>query len=80
MSAELDRSLSDQKMIVLCTYPLQASRAVDVLDAARAHQCTTVRQNGDWEFLETPELRQAKQKGSIDRLKFCQNPFRVTSC
>ena len=69
--AELDRSLADQKMIVLCTHPLQASRAVDVLDVARAHQRTTVRRNGDWEFLETPQLRQAKQGGSMVRLKFC---------
>ena len=41
---ELDRSLAGQKMIVLCTYSLQASRAVDVLDV-RAH--TNVRQRGE---------------------------------
>jgi DNA-binding CsgD family transcriptional regulator len=33
-----------------------------MLDVARAHQCSTTRRNGDWEFLETPELRQAKQE------------------
>ncbi|HUH84771.1 MAG TPA: MEDS domain-containing protein, partial [Stellaceae bacterium] len=54
---ELDRSLAGQKMIVLCTYSLQKSRAVDVLGVARAHQCSTARRNGDWELLETPELR-----------------------
>ena len=59
---ELDRSLAGQKMIVLCTYSLSASRAVDMLDVARAHQFTIARRNGDWEFLETPELRQAKQE------------------
>src|ERR1700682_6450350 len=58
---ELDRSLAGQKMIVLCTYSLQASRAVDMLDVARAHQYTIVRRKGNWEFLETPELKQAKQ-------------------
>jgi DNA-binding CsgD family transcriptional regulator len=63
---ELDRSLAEQRMVVLCTYALRASRAVDVLDVARAHQCCTVRRNGDWEFLATPELRQAKQE--IERL------------
>ena len=51
---ELDRSLAGQKMIVLCTYSLQASRIVDMLDVARAHQCSIVRRKGDWEFLETP--------------------------
>jgi DNA-binding CsgD family transcriptional regulator len=63
---ELDRSLAGQRMVVLCTYSLQASRAVDLLDVARAHQCCTARRNGDWEFLATPELRQAKQE--IERL------------
>ena len=59
---ELDRSLAGQKMIALCTYSLQASRAVDMLDVARAHQCTITRRNGNWEFLETPDLTQAKRE------------------
>lgn len=63
---ELDRSLAGQRMVVLCTYSLQASRAVDLLDVARAHQCCTARRNGDWEFLATPELRQARRE--IERL------------
>ncbi len=63
---ELDRSLAGQRMVVLCTYSLPASRAVDLLDVARAHQCCTARRNGDWEFLATPELRRAKQE--IERL------------
>jgi DNA-binding CsgD family transcriptional regulator len=70
---ELDRSLAGQKMIVLCTYSLRASRAVEMLDVARAHQCTIARRKGDWEFLETPELTQAKReiknlKGALDVL------------
>lgn len=64
---ELDRSLAGQRMVVLCTYSLQASRALDLLDVARAHQCCTARRNGDWEFLATPELRQARQE--IERLR-----------
>jgi DNA-binding CsgD family transcriptional regulator len=70
---ELDRSLAGQKMIVLCTYPLQATRTVDMLDVARAHQCSIVRRKGAWEFLETPELKRAKQEirrlnGALDIL------------
>jgi MEDS: MEthanogen/methylotroph, DcmR Sensory domain len=69
----LDSSLADQKMIVLCTYSLRTSMAVDILDVARAHQCTIARRNGNWEFLETPELKQAKQEirrlnGALDIL------------
>ena len=57
---EIDRSLAGEKMIALCTYSLGASRATDVLDVARAHRFTVARRNGDWEFLETPELKKAK--------------------
>lgn len=64
---ELDRSLAGQRMVVLCTYSLQASRAVDLLDVARAHQCCTARRKGDWEFLATPELQQARRE--IARLR-----------
>jgi len=57
---ELDRSLAGQTMIVMCTYSLRESRAVDVLDVVRAHNFTLARRNGEWEFLESPELKQAK--------------------
>jgi DNA-binding CsgD family transcriptional regulator len=56
-------------------YPeaMMASRTVDMLDVARAHQCSIVRRNGNWEFLETPELKRAKQEirrlnGALDML------------
>lgn len=70
---ELDRALAGQKMIVLCTYPSQASRAVDILDVTRAHQFSMARRKGRWEFLETPELKQAnreirKLNGALDIL------------
>lgn len=75
--AELDRSLAGRKMIVLCTYSLQASRAVDILDVARVHNFSIARRDGRWEFLETPELAAARReigrlKGAIDILS---NPF-----
>jgi hypothetical protein len=50
---ELDQSVAGQKMIVLCTYPLHASRAVDILEVARAHQFTVARRKGNWELLGT---------------------------
>ncbi len=58
--AELDRSVIGQKMLVLCTYQLNHVRAGEILDVARAHKCTLARRNGEWEFLETPELVQAR--------------------
>ena len=70
---ELDHMLAGKKMIVLCTYSSQASRAVDILDVTRAHQFTMARRKGRWEFLETPELKQAnreirKLNGALDVL------------
>jgi DNA-binding CsgD family transcriptional regulator len=59
---ELDRSLAGQPMLVLCTYALGASRAVDVLDVTRAHNFTIARRRGEWQLMETPELRQANQQ------------------
>lgn len=60
--AELDRSLAGRRMIVLCTYSLSASRAVDILDVARTHNFSIARRDGRWEFLETPELTEAKRE------------------
>ena len=64
--AELDRSLAGRRMIVLCTYSLQASRAVDILDVARTHNFSIAKRDGRWDFLETPELAGAKRE--IERL------------
>jgi DNA-binding CsgD family transcriptional regulator len=49
---ELDRSLAGKRMIVLCTYSLGASRGVDVLDVAHAHNATIARRKGAWEVVE----------------------------
>ena len=65
--AELDRSLAGRKMIVLCTYALGASRAVDLLDVARVHNCSIARRHGRWELLETPDLKLANKE--IGRLR-----------
>ena len=71
--AELDNSLAGRKMIVLCTYSLEGSRAVDILDVARTHHFSIARRDGRWDFLETPELAEAKRvigrlNGAIDIL------------
>jgi DNA-binding CsgD family transcriptional regulator len=44
-----------------------------MLDVARAHQCSIVRRKGNWEFLESLELKQVKQgirrlNGALDTL------------
>jgi DNA-binding CsgD family transcriptional regulator len=60
--AELNRALTGRRMIVLCTYSLQASRAVDILEVAGAHDFSIVRRHGRWELLDTPALAQAERE------------------
>jgi DNA-binding CsgD family transcriptional regulator len=56
--ADLDGYLRGKRIIVLCTYRLDAARSTDLLDAAHVHQFAIARRNGRWEFLATPELRE----------------------
>jgi DNA-binding CsgD family transcriptional regulator len=55
----------------------RASRATDILDVARAHQHTAARRNGEWEFLESPKLRRAKQeiRNLSGALEILSKPF-----
>jgi DNA-binding CsgD family transcriptional regulator len=59
---DLDEALLGLNMIVMCTYPLETSKAKDILDVTRVHQCTIARRHGDWDFVETREQRQAKRE------------------
>ena len=59
---ELNRSLSDHRIVVLCTYSLRSSSALDVLDVAKAHQMSLALRKGKWEFVESPDLKLAKEE------------------
>jgi DNA-binding CsgD family transcriptional regulator len=48
----LNQAMADLPMTALCTYPILASGAADVLEVARAHHCALVRRNGNWEAVE----------------------------
>jgi PAS domain S-box-containing protein len=63
---KLDEKLAGQRMIVLCSYPLSGSGAGEILDVARTHQFAVVRRRGNWEVVETAELKQAREE--INRL------------
>ena len=62
----LDEKLAGQRMIVLCSYPLSSSSAAQIFDVVNTHQLAVIRRHGEWEVLETPELKRAKQE--IQRL------------
>ena len=54
---KLHAAISNYRMIALCAYPLSKGRAADILEIARLHQFTVARRNGDWEIVQTPELK-----------------------
>ena len=60
--SELNAVIANGILIVLCTFSLHESGAMEVLDAARAHQITAARRNGCWEVIETAELKEAVHK------------------
>lgn len=51
---ELDQLVADERMIVLCSFPLRESGANEILSAARTHQFTIARRQGVWEIIEAP--------------------------
>jgi PAS domain S-box-containing protein len=52
--------IADKRMIVLCSYPLTVTKAAELFDVARTHEFVIAKRHGNWEFLETQELKQTK--------------------
>jgi signal transduction histidine kinase/ActR/RegA family two-component response regulator len=58
--AGLTAGIADQRMIVLCTYPLEATPGVRVFDVAHAHRAATARRTGRWDVVEVLEVTEAR--------------------
>ncbi|HEY2066794.1 MAG TPA: MEDS domain-containing protein [Gemmatimonadaceae bacterium] len=56
----LNTSIANQRMAVLCTYPLAACGADEILDVVRTHQFAVTKRRGHWEVIETAGYKQAK--------------------
>jgi C4-dicarboxylate-specific signal transduction histidine kinase len=56
----LNESIANQRLAVLCTYPLAACGGSEILDVVRNHQFATAKRHGIWDVIETPALKQAK--------------------
>lgn len=52
---KLDASLADRPMLVLCTYPLLASSAADMIDVAHTHELAAALRRGKWECIAATE-------------------------
>jgi signal transduction histidine kinase len=60
--ATLNESIVDQRMMVLCTYPLVGSGGCDILDVTHTHQSAITKRGGYWEVIETAALKHAKEE------------------
>lgn len=60
--ATLNESIADQRMTVLCTYPLGGSGGCDILDVTHTHQSAITKRHGNWEVIETAALKDAKEE------------------
>src|SRR6266481_2746875 len=56
----LNEVIGNQRLAVLCTYPLAACGAPQILDVVRTHQFVLARRHGSWDVLETATLKRAK--------------------
>jgi len=56
----LNEAIANQRLAVLCTYPLAACGAVEILDVVRTHQFALAKRHRSWDVIETAGLKQAK--------------------
>ena len=59
---QLNEMIASERMIVLCTYPLAQSNGSEIFEIARTHQFAIAKRYGNWEAIESPELRQSKKE------------------
>jgi PAS domain S-box-containing protein len=56
----LNEAVANQRLAVLCTYPLAGCGAVEILDVVRTHQFAVTKRCLGWDVIETAGLKQAK--------------------
>jgi len=56
----LNQAVVNQRLSVLCTYPLAKCGAAEILDVVRTHQFAVTKRRGGWDVIETAGHKQAK--------------------
>src|SRR6202051_306721 len=56
----LNQAIAGQRLAVLCTYPVAACGAAEILDVVRTHQFAVTKRRGSWDVIETAGHKQAK--------------------
>ena len=60
IEAAVNEVIGNQRLAVLCTYPLASCGPFEILDTVRNHHFALARRYGRWEIIETAALKQAK--------------------
>jgi PAS domain S-box-containing protein len=77
---QLNDSIIDRPITVLCSYPLVKSGSTEVLDIVQAHQFAIANaRRGQWKIYEIPELKQAKTEVARLREELEQRSIERTS-
>ena len=56
----INQAIAGQRLTALCTYPLAACGATEILDVVRTHQFAVTKRRGSWQVIETAGHKQAK--------------------
>jgi signal transduction histidine kinase len=56
----INQAIANQRLTALCTYPLAACGASEILDVVRTHQFAVTKRRGTWDVIETAGHKQAK--------------------
>jgi PAS domain S-box-containing protein len=56
----LNDAVANLRLAALCTYPLAAYGAAEILDVVRTHQFAVTNRRGSWDVIETVGYKQAK--------------------
>jgi C4-dicarboxylate-specific signal transduction histidine kinase len=75
----LNEVIGNQRLAVLCTYPLAACGALEILDVVRTHQFVLARRHGSWDIVETAALRRAKDEIKVLNAELEQRVVERTS-
>ena len=59
---EIDRLFPNERIIASCTFHLETISGDQIFDITLRHQFAIAKRYGQWEAVETPELKQAKAK------------------
>ena len=56
----LNQAVANQRLAILCTYPLASCGAGEILDVVQTHQFAVTNRRGNWDVIETAGHKQAK--------------------